>query len=397
VSAHPCACRPRLPALPVATGGGGRVSGVDIARGLALFGMMAAHEFDLVRDDGRLTVTGAVASGRSAVTFAVLAGVGLAFLSGGREVVRGRARAAASAGLAVRALLILLVGLLLGTLDTVEVILPAYALLFLLALPLLGLRPRVLLAIAGVLVAVVPILLVATAADGLQYGSMPDPTPVTLVTDPGGVLLQLLVTGAYPVLLYLAYTCVGLAVGRLDLGSRRVAGTLLGVGVALVVTAQAVSAVLLHPLGGLQRLTEADPWSGTLAAEPDQGSSWWYLALDSPHAHTQLDALNAVGSALAVLGAALLLTRLRAADRLLRPVAAAGSMTLTLYSAHILVLWTGIPDDEVAQYLLMVVGSMVFAVLWRRTHEHGPLEGLVTAASRRTRRAVLTRAGARRR
>jgi uncharacterized membrane protein YeiB len=362
---------------------------VDVARGLALFGMMAAHEFDLVGDDGRLTVTGAVASGRSAVTFALLAGVGLAFLSGGRHAVRGRARTAASAGLAVRAVLILVIGLLLGTLDTVQVILPAYALLFLLAIPLLGLRPPALLAIAAGLVAVVPVLLVATAADGLEYGSRPDPTPVTLVTDPGGVLVQLLLTGAYPVLLYVAYTCVGLAVGRLDLGSRRVAWTLLGVGVPLVVTAQAVSTVLLHPLGGLRRLTEVDAWPGALAVEPDQGSSWWYLALDSPHANTQLDALNSVGSALTVLGAALLLTRLRTVGRLLRPVAAAGSMTLTLYSAHILVLWSGVPDDEVAQYLLMVVGSMLFAVLWRRTHEHGPLEGLVTATSARARRAVL--------
>ncbi|MGY1642996.1 heparan-alpha-glucosaminide N-acetyltransferase domain-containing protein [Geodermatophilus sp. SYSU D00703] len=397
MSAHPCASPPVTPPPVTAAGSGGRVTGVDVARGLALFGMMAAHEFDLVGDDGRLTATGAVASGRSAVTFALLAGVSLAFLSGGRDVVRGQARTAASAGLAVRAVLVLVIGLLLGALDTVEVILPAYALLFLLAIPLLGLRPRVLLAIAAGLVAAVPVLLVATAADGLEYGSRPDPTLGTLLADPAGVLLQLLVTGAYPVLLYLAYTCVGLAVGRLDLRSRRVAWTLLGVGVPLVVTAQAVSAVLLHPLGGLRRLTEADYWSGDLVAEPDQGSSWWYLALDSPHAHTQLDALNAVGSALTVLGAALLLTRIHAVDRLLRPVAAAGSMTLTLYSAHVLLLWTEVPDDEVAQYLLMVVGSMLFAVLWRRTHVHGPLEGVVAAPSRRTRRAVLSRSSPRRR
>jgi uncharacterized membrane protein len=374
-----------------------RVTGVDVARGLALFGMAATHVFDTVGDDGGLTAVGAVASGRSAATFALLAGISLAFLSGGRDVVRGRARAAAAAGLAVRALVVLAVGLLLGLLDTVEVILPAYALLFLLAIPLLGLRPGVLLAVAAGLAAVVPVLLVATAAAGLEYGERSDPTPVTLLTDPGGVLLQLLVTGAYPVLLYLVYALVGLALGRCDLRSARLAGCLLGAGLAMAVLARAVSAVLLQRLGGLDRLVPDGSGAATtealadLASEPDQGTSWWYLALASPHAHTHLDVVHTTGSAVAVLGAGLLVTRAVAVARLLGPLAAAGAMTLTLYSAHVVVLWIGVPENHAAQYLLMVVGFLAFAVWWRRRHAHGPLEGVVTAASSRARRAVLAR------
>ena len=117
-----------------------RVAGVDVARGLALLGMMAAHIFSIVRDAGSPTATTLVAGGRSAATFALLAGVSLAFLSGGRHCVRGRARRVACAGLLVRALLIGLIGLLLGLTEVVDVVLPFYALMFLLAIPL---RPPV--------------------------------------------------------------------------------------------------------------------------------------------------------------------------------------------------------------------------------------------------------------
>jgi uncharacterized membrane protein len=116
----------------------GRVIGVDVARGIALIGMMAVHVFATFDRHGTPTLATALAAGRSATTFVLVAGVSLAFLSGGQRVVDGRARTAAAAGIAVRALLIGAIGLLLGyAADAieVEVILPYYAALFLLAIP----------------------------------------------------------------------------------------------------------------------------------------------------------------------------------------------------------------------------------------------------------------------
>ena len=48
--------------------------------------------------DGTPTLAIRVAGGRSAATFALLAGVALAFLSGGRQAVHGRERTTVSAG-----------------------------------------------------------------------------------------------------------------------------------------------------------------------------------------------------------------------------------------------------------------------------------------------------------
>lgn len=380
-----------------------RVPGVDVARGLALLGMMAVHVFDRLSDDGTPTTATIIAAGRSAATFALLAGLSVAFMSGGRHGVQGRSRTATAAGLAVRALLIGAIGLLLGFVSSdVGVILPYYAVLFLLAIPLLTVRPRVLIGISVALIALGPILLLGTSRMGYELGGGGDPTPVTLVTDPVRVLFQLFVTGEYPVVLYLAYLCVGLAIGRLDLSAPRVARWLLGGGVALAIASQVVSRVLLYPLGGLASLMAPDGSAGPptqsateLLWDAKWGTSWWFLALTSPHSRTQLDMVHTLGSAMAVLGAFLLLTRIPAVRRLLAPLATAGAMTLTLYSAHIVVIGSGVldvgmtEDNPMAQYLVQVVAALVFAVLWRRRHAQGPLERLVGTPASRIRRAVL--------
>ncbi len=367
----------------------GRVVGVDVARGLALIGMMAVHVFPTFDRHGTPTLATVLAGGRSATTFVLVAGVSLAFLSGGRGGVKGRARAAAIAGIAVRAALIGALGLWLSDLASgVDVILPHYAVLFLVAIPLLGLRPRILTLIAAALIVVAPVvvLVVRTSVDAPS-----DPTFDTLVDDPSGLAVGLFVTGSYPVLAYLAYLCAGLAIGRSDLSSRRLAAWLFGGGIGLAITAQVASHVLLFQFGGLGQL------SGSLARnvllwEPKPTSSWWYLALPAPHSTTPVDMVRTLGSAMAVLGAALLLSRVPVVARLLRPLAAAGAMTLTLYCGHLLVLATGVLDDALATlYVLLVVGAFVFGLGWRHWLGQGPLERLLAAVAGRARRAVNAR------
>jgi uncharacterized membrane protein len=374
-----------------------RVIGVDVARGLALIGMMATHVFVTLDDNGNPTVANIVAGGRAATTFVLVAGVSLAFLSGGRRGVCGRERVAVSAGLVVRAVLVGAIGLALGYLseaNEINGILPFYAVLFLLAIPLLGCAPMVLLGIAAAATAVGPLLLVATADAGLpRAGAGVDPTFTTLFQDPVGLLAQLFVTGAYPVVVYLAYLCVGLAIGRLDLRSARVAWLLLGAGAAVALAARLVSAILLYPMGGLARLIQQDGLEGGTAEallwEAEKSSSWWYLALPAPHSHTPIDLLHTVGSAAAVLGAALLLTRIPAVSRGLSPLAAAGAMSLTLYSAHLVLLATDVQDaPPTLTFLSMVIGALVVGSAWRYLFGQGPLEAVVAKSAAAARRGV---------
>jgi len=362
----------------------GRVAGVDAARGLALLGMMSVHVLPVTGDDGATSTAHLLAAGRSAALFAVLAGVGIALASGGQRPWRGRTRARWSAALVLRAFVVGLIGLLLAVLDTgVAVILAYYAALFVLAVPLLGLGPRRLAALAVTVALLMPALSFVLRAD-LPRAPDANPGIDTLLDDPGGLLQVLVLTGYYPASSWTAYLCAGLAVGRLALRSRRTAAWLLAGGAALAVAASAASALLLGPLGGYPAIEAA---SDAGRADVDRGrfgtvptDTWWWLATDAPHSTTPPDLLHTSGTALAVLGLALLVVPL--AGRLLAPLAAAGSMPLTLYTLHLVVLGLVGDADPWPFYLLQAVGALAVALAWRTLVGRGPLEALLALLTR---------------
>lgn len=362
----------------------GRLAGVDAARGAALLAMMSVHVFPVTGDDGGTTAAHLLAAGRSAALFAVLAGVGVALGSGGARPVRGERRARWSLALVVRALLVGTVGLLLAELDTgVAVILAYYAVLFVVAVPLLGLGPRRLAGLAAGVALVAPFVS-SWLRDGRPAAPRSNPVLETAVEDPAGLLEVLVLTGYYPVLGWTTYLCAGLAVGRLLLAARRPALGLLVGGAVLAAGASATSALLLGPLGGHDAIAAVTALRG-VPVEQVVGAgrfgtvpttTTWWLATDAPHTSTPLDLLHTTGTALAVLGLALLVAPVL--PRLLAPLAAAGSMPLTLYSAHLVVLHlAGQDGDPLLLWSAQAVGALVLAWLWRRHVGRGPLEHLL--------------------
>ncbi|MFH5824481.1 heparan-alpha-glucosaminide N-acetyltransferase domain-containing protein [Georgenia sp. AZ-5] len=406
----PHACDPATGAVeePSKDRSTGRLVGIDIARGIALLGMMAIHILDPASPDGNMSLPWVIAAGKSAALFAVVAGVGIAFASGRHRLPRGRRWTAAAVSLVVRALIIGAVGLALGAvvrLPTAAVILPYYAVLFVLAIPLLRLRVGWL-ALLGALSAVaVPVLSHVWRA-GLPPWPKVNPTFDQLLADPAGVATQLLLTGMYPALPWVAYLCVGMAVGRSRLSSRGVVLRITAIGVGLALAASTASWVLLDGLGGRAQL-EADAlgemnmsledyaellvWgpSGTLPT-----SSPWWLAVLAPHATTPVDLVYTIGTSLAVLGGAILLGRM--VGGLLTPLAKAGAMTFTLYTAHLLLLVAvSLPEHDAAEYGLQVLAVVAFALLWTRRFSRGPLEQAVWWTTTRVRQRIVgTSAGA---
>ncbi|HEX8780898.1 MAG TPA: heparan-alpha-glucosaminide N-acetyltransferase domain-containing protein, partial [Nocardioides sp.] len=171
-----------------------RLVGLDVARCLALLGMVATHVLDERSADGTVAPLQWLAGGRASALFAVLAGVSLALMTGRREPVRGGERVRRSAGLALRALLIAAIGLVLGEMQSgIAVILTYYGVLFLAGLPFLGLRARTLGLLAAGWVVVAPVLshLVRPA---LPESGTASPTAAQLV-DPWQLGSELLFTG----------------------------------------------------------------------------------------------------------------------------------------------------------------------------------------------------------
>jgi uncharacterized membrane protein len=383
--------------------------GVDATRGLALLGMMAVHSLYESDAAGHPTWSFAIFGGRAAATFAVLAGVGIAFLTG-RQRVHRTAGPATIATLGVRALIIGVIGLALGYGDPelATVILSYYAVMFVLAIPLVFLPTRAV-AMIGLAVAVGMPALSHILRSHLPKPTLDNPTVGYLVHDPVGLFTELLITGLYPALPWMAYLCAGLVIGRLTLTRMRVAIGLLATGTALATAASVVSSILLNRYGGLAHIWAAQPGSGLTARETTDllmlgadgttpTSTWWWLTVNGPHTGTPFDLLGTTANAIALLGLMLLaghVTHPVAVRRLITvvqtPLAAAGSLTLSFYAAHIMFVNSDYDTySATTGWLVQVATVLLVGLAWRSTIGRGPLEGLVAALSTRARRWATT-------
>ena len=116
-------------------------------------------------------------------------------------------------------------------------------------------------------------------------------------------------------------------------------------------------------------------------------TGWWQVAL-SPYSHTAFETLNTLGVALAVLGAMLFIgNKIQWA---MAPLCVLGSMTLTLYSVHLLFLATGIWEERPNLSLWVQLGAcLLFAMLWRNiSGRQRALEHVVALLSDRARDRV---------
>lgn len=344
--------------------GPGRVTGVDLARGLAVLGMFAAHLL-WIRDPFTWTDAStwvAVVEGRSSILFATLAGVSIGLASGGRVPPTGQDLRAARLRLIVRAVLLWVIGILLILTGVpVYVILPAYALLFFLAVPMIALDARRLLVLASVLAVAMPVVQVAL-----------DELPLWRTAS--GNALSLALGWHYPFTTWAAFLVAGLAVARAGIGRLEVQLWMLGAGAALAIVGYGADAA-------------------TGVAQSEEGSSY-LAALWTARAHSTglLEVIGAGGFALAVIGACLLVCR-TAVVWLALPLRAVGAMPLTAYVGQLLV-WAAIASAvldrvgdlagfrELEPFWPFAASTIVLCTAWALLVGRGPLEWVVDRSSR---------------
>lgn len=353
---------------------------MDVARAVAIIGMLTAHLGTGHAPGGGWGEQWMwIVDGRSSALFATLAGVSLALMSRrarslgpvpplapGPLPPQRIAWKSVRVKIAVRGAILLPIGIALQLLGTpVVVILPTYAVLFFMALPLVRLTSRVLLGIAALAVVVGSVVVL-----GLREVTTGTVQPTMAAF---GLGVGELVWGYYPALVWIAYLLVGLVMGRGDLSSPRYAATLLALG--------AVVAVVGYGLGvaGQRAWTDA-------AQAPDD--LFWpdVLVSTEPHSTSPFEVTGNIGVAVAVTGLCLLLTAPRLGGRLLWPLASTGAMSLTIYSAQIIVIAALGPDAvwfprSNVPLVALAVGSLVAACAWRVLLGQGPLERLLKVAS----------------
>lgn len=353
---------------PSAGGAARRLAGVDVARAIAIVGMVAVHFAPRPQTDESVAAwLLGVPFGKASVLFALVAGVGVSLLAARKpETVRAR--------LVYRTVWLLPLGLWLSALDhPVAVILEYYAVWFALAALFVGARTTTLLGVAA------PWLVVGSLAVAWVGVEHEDWLRVAGGKAPLGVPMDLLLTGFYPTATWFPVVLAGMALGRLDLAGRREPWWLLGGGAGLAAIAY---------LGG------------HAAGAPPSRGTWDVLRSVEGHSEMPLAVVGATAFAIAVLGASLLVARRW--PRGTRPLAALGEGALTAYVGQI-VLWhlTGDLFDSSSTAeawwtvlaFTLVAGGGLWA--WVALFGRGPLEAAVRWPFRRIVEPILDLAAGR--
>lgn len=372
-----------------------RLIGIDLARALAVFGMYAVHvgpPSPAVPGFGGWLI--GLAEGRASALFALLAGFLLVLLAGRTAPKTGRAMRQAKGRIILRSAVLLVTGTALTILVGDVVILNYYAIYFLLAIPLLRLSASRLAMLAGVLAVLTPLLQLAAtqvASQGLQE-AIAGVDPLARICGVG--LLDLLFTGSYPAITWMTFVVAGMALGRVDLASTAMRLRAAAVGAGLTLIGYGIPWSIAQVIGGTfkslhdapsGRAAEAFASSATQAA-PVEGETWMTYLLAQPHTGSTFDLLGCIGIAvLIVIGCVVAMERMTRLRRVLTPVIAVGTMSLTAYVAHFLVpQLLGLPagsETSVIPLLIFIAVAIIFAGTWSRFARRGPLEQLLHLAT----------------
>ncbi|WP_347754225.1 hypothetical protein [Agrococcus sp. ProA11] len=318
-----------------------RLIGVDLARLVAVAGMMAAHTFGGAESTPAAIV--ALIDGPPSTLFAVLGGVSVTLA--GRARLQAGDRAGAIRSTVARGAVVAVLGVLIAPLaGAVYVVLVPFGVAIALTAPLLLARSWLLAALAAV-IAVGGGSVVAWASThlpSLHRGSSELGPLESLLAALDDVLL----TGVYPALIWLGYLVIGMLAARWLLAARasgteramltRLAGIgalLTGIGVAMSELAVLLLTDTVAP--GEPSLARDLLLANGYGAAPDEGLLWQALA--APHTGTPADMARTAGIALLAIGLlGLLVQRMSPRTRrTLEPLRAAGGAPLTIYIVHV--------------------------------------------------------------
>ncbi len=354
-----------------------RIVGFDVARSLAIFGMFVVH-FMLVMTDGMPPEKWSdsllrLLDGRPAATFVILAGIGVTLRSN-RPAGPGAASERRGIGTTFRrrGLLLLAFGFLNLTIWQGD-ILRVYGVSPLIVPWLIWRQPRALL-ITGLAFVLGFCLLLAL----FNYDRNWDWNTMTYhrLWTPAGLLRNLLYDGFRSVFPWTGLLVLGMWLGRLDWSTEAVRRKAMTWGLGLLVSTSALSTALVSWLS-------RHPRSGV-----DQQSATALFGLQSMPP-LPIFLLNAIGCALLIIGACVLLERRCREGWLVRALAATGRMAFTWYVAHIViglggVIALGWTQATHVEALGTALGFFVAAVAtshwWSKRFSAGPLESILRRA-----------------
>ncbi|MET1018570.1 MAG: heparan-alpha-glucosaminide N-acetyltransferase domain-containing protein, partial [Microterricola sp.] len=200
------------------TGQIARLVGIDFARFLAIVGMMCAHLLLQPGMPGHQAWVSSLVDGNASTLFAVIGGISVILAT--RRYLEAGSYAAAAWAMAARGVLVIALGATLAMLPvSVVVVLVYFGVAMLCTIPFLRMPVRWLLVSAAFIALIGPF--VTTSIRGsLDVTSEAGGLPWTELADPALAVRAVFVTGTYPVITWVVYLLVGMALARLLLAAR---------------------------------------------------------------------------------------------------------------------------------------------------------------------------------
>jgi uncharacterized membrane protein YeiB len=348
-----------------------RVIGYDLARALALFGMVIVNfKVAMSAETGHpfLMNFSMLLEGRASALFVMLAGIGISFLTAkARNCVDNTLVLKTRISVAKRGLLLVVIGLIFTPIWEAD-ILHFYGFYFLLAAAIFMFQEKSLLWISIIIMLTFPaLMLLFDFEQNWDWATLTYKNFWSL----DGMIRHIFFNGFHPVFPWAAFMTFGMWLGRQDL-SLKLTRKKLSVGalITLVITECSFYYLrtMLNDAGGLAMTAEEITFLFSTSIIPPLPQ---YI-------------ISAGSSAVLVLVACLYLSERFCERKITKYLCQTGQLSLTLYIAHIVVgmgflesierLENQSIDFALVSALIFCVGGVAFSVVWLKLFGVGPLE-----------------------
>ena len=259
-----------------------------------------------------------------------------------------------------------------------------YGLFFLLVLPFVSLSSNILFVLAGFCAIFGPLAIQATRLVTI-IDPLPNPSLTQALNHPIGTIIALFALGTYPAFTWMTFIFIGMGIGRMQLSREKLQTKFVFYGLTLALVSAAISQILMWQLGGIEAIRANTDFSNEKIQEildfggsnSEIETSIWWLAASTPHSNTTFSTLISAGIAVALIGIFLMLGKQKVVP--LRMLADIGSMTLTLFTLHLVFLsFVDVTIDSEIWFIVQIVAAFLIAATWKRIWKRGPLEQVVT-------------------
>lgn len=348
-----------------------RVTGFDLARALAIFGMVIVNfKIAMNAETGNLLLISfaGLLEGRASALFVILAGVGVTFLTNKARESNDRALVLKSRLLLIkRGLLLIAIGLVYTPIWEAD-ILHFYGFYFLIAAAIFIVNEKALLFISAIIMLIFPVLM-------LFFDYEQNWNWLTLAYENfwslDGMIRHIIFNGFHPVFPWAAFLIFGMWLGRQDLSQSLTRKKLLVLSlITLLVTEFSFYLI---------RVTVGD---GSALEMTSEEVTFLFSTSIIPPLPQYI--ISAGSSAVVVLVACLYFSDRFSESKINKWLFKTGQLSLTLYVAHVIIGMgilesIGRLENQTINFSLLsafifCVCGMVFSVVWLRFFKTGPLE-----------------------